>query len=205
MSIPEKNRDTLRQAISALAQKSAPENNWEGIAERLDELHQFDQISAAARQLPKLTAPVASWQHIDQQLNAPSAPVRRLWGRPWPAAAAAITMVLIAAWFLWPQESTSSVKVAVRSETLNASLLNADWGTDEAAFTEVTALYRKHQKTFPSPTGRDWLAELKELDAAHSELKKAINTFGRDAILLNQLADIERERSAILKQMAQQI
>jgi len=206
MSEQEKNRDTLLDVITKLPGKKAPESSWLVIADRLDEERQFQQISAAAGQLPLLQPPVDIWQNIEDELEQPlAATPRPLWLRPWAGWAAALALALLVAWYSRPVQPNATVTIAVHTEQIDPSLLAADWDADEASFAQVTVLYQQHRRIFPESTGRDWLAELEELNAARAELKEAIQTFGRDAVLLNQLADIERERSAVLKKMAQQI
>lgn len=206
MSKQEKNYETLLRAIATLPERQAPRGSWHAIAHRLEEEQQFAQLSSTAKQLPVLPAPAGVWAEIEEELARPAAaPTRRLWARSWLGWAAALTLALTAAWYAWPEQPAASVTVSVSTEEADPSLLTADWDADEAAFAQVSALYRQHRRVFSSPVGRDWLAELQELNDARAELKAAIETFGRDAVLLNQLADIERERSAILKKMAQQI
>lgn len=206
MNNQEKNRATLRRAIDALPEKKAPQESWNTISYRLSEEQQFAQLSVVARQMPMLSAPDGVWATIEEELTRPAAPpTLSLRPRQWLGWAAAIALALAAAWYAWPTQPAATVTVSVASQEADPTLLTTDWDADEAAFAQVSALYRKHQQVFSSPTGRDWLAELQELNDARSELKAAIQTYGRDAVLLNQLADIERERSAILKKMAQHI
>ena len=78
------------------------------------------------------------------------------------------------------------------------------WST-MVAVAEVIRLYQHYLNSFPDRSERNWLQEYKELSEDRRDLKAAMDRYGRDAQMINQLADIERERAKILKQMAQQI
>lgn len=201
----EKNRTTLDRALAELRVLEAPEHNWPAIAGRLDEADDFDRLTLAARQLPVRKAPEHNWPAIAARLEAPVRPMRPWWTKPAAGWAAAVALAVTMAWLFGPDTTSTEVMITVRTETVDPHLLGNDWETDEAAIAEVVNLYQQQHPVFRIDEGRDWLSELAELNAARLELLEAMEQFGRDAVLLKELADIERDRSQILQEMAQRI
>ncbi len=203
----EKNKATLEAAIRSLPVHSAPEGLWVDIEQHLAEADQFDQMSKAARELPVHPAPDHLWNSIASDLEKPGALHRPLWRRPSVQVAASL-LILIMAVGIYQWRSTSSalpITVSVDQEMADPTLLVSDWDTEEVAVAEVVQLYQNYLNSFPDRSERNWLEEYQELSQDRRDLKAAMDRYGRDAQMINQLADIERERAKILKRMAQQI
>ncbi len=202
----EKNRATLEAALRALPVHGAPDSVWESIEQELAEARQLDQVSEAARELPVHRAPDHLWDAITHDLDQPLTIRRPLWRRPWlQIAASAAILILTAGLYQWRSSPALPVTVSIDQEMADPTLLVSDWDTEEVAVAEVIRLYQHYLNSFPDRSERNWLQEYKELSEDRRDLKAAMDRYGRDAQMINQLADIERERAKILKQMAQQI
>lgn len=202
----DKNKATLEAAIRSLPVHEAPESVWTGIEQDLAEAKQFDQVSEAARELPVHRAPDHLWNSIAKDLDKPPAVHRPLWRSAWVQVAASVAVLTIALGvYQWRSNSISPIAVSVDQEMADPTLLVSDWDTEEVAVAEVVQLYQNYLNSFPDRSERNWLEEYKELSRDRRDLKAAMDRYGRDAQMINQLADIERERARILKRMAQQI
>jgi len=202
----EKHKATLDAAIRSLPVHRAPEGAWTGIELGLAEAEQFDQLSEAARDLPVYDGPDHLWTNIANDLDQPQAVRRPLWRRPWLQVAASVAILTVALGvYQWRSSPALPVMVSVDQEMADPSLLVSDWDTEEVAVAEVVQLYQHYLNSFPDRSERNWLEEYKELSQDRQDLKAAMDRYGRDAQMINQLADIERERATILKRMAQQI
>jgi len=202
----EKHKATLDAAIRSLPVHKAPDGIWGGIDRDLTEAEQLDQVSEAARTLPMHQAPDHLWEAIADELDQPPSIQRPLWRRPWmQVAAAAAVLVLVAGIYQWRADTPLPVSYSMEQEMADPTLLVSDWDTEEVAVAEVVQLYQDYLHSFPDQSERNWLEEYKELSQDRQELKAAMDRYGRDAQMINQLADIERERAKILKRMAQQI
>lgn len=202
----EKNKATLDAAIRSLPVQQAPENVWANIRQGLAEAEQFEQVSETARELPVHRAPDHLWHAIARELNKLRAVRRPLWRRPWIQLAASVLMLTTAVGiYQWRSAPALPITISVDREMADPSLLVSDWDTEEVAVAEVVYLYQNYLNSFPDRSERNWLEEFKELSQDRRDLKTAMDRYGRDAQMINQLADIERERAKILKRMVQQI
>lgn len=202
----EKNKATLATAIHSLPVHQAPESVWTNIEQGLAEADQLDQMSKAARELPVHRAPDHLWNSIASNLEKPGAVRRPLWHRPSLQVAASLLILIMAVGiYQWRSTSALPIMVSVDQEMADPTLLVSDWDTEEVAVAEVVQLYQNYLNSFPDRSKRNWLEEYKELSLDRQELKAAMDRYGRDAQMINLLADIERERAKILKRMAQQI
>jgi hypothetical protein len=198
----ELNDDMLKDALLQMPQYRAPDFIWDNIE---DQLEQEGNLHQAIASLPKYTAPDRVWNNIEQRLQQKGI-LRRLptWG--W-SAAAGVAIVITAALgiYQWNQTRGSvSYAYAVEKNVPNPS--PRDWDADETDVQEVQNLYAhfcKYQSQNDMNCGLD--QELKELNEAKAELKKAMAQYGEDPELIRQLGDLEIDRARVVKAMVEKI
>ena len=93
------------------------------------------------------------------------------------------------------------VSISYSREIVDASLLQRDWEQDENAFEMINRLCAGSAFTCNNPDMQSLQAELDELTEAKISLEEALGKFGTDVDLIGQLTEIERQRTALLKQI----
>jgi hypothetical protein len=196
----EKNRHILQALLRKLPAYQPPDDVWEGLE---------NDLSSPAplrldKTLPVYDPPDEVWEKIDAALTAPSfktRPARRI--LPWLAGAAASLAALV--WFLQPSAihgaSEASVTFSYGKEIVDDALLARDWQQDEGAFGMLERLCANSSFTCSNPDMNTLRTELDELTEARNTLENALGEYGTDADLISQLAEIERQRTTLLKKM----
>lgn len=198
----ELNDNKLKDALRQMPQYRAPDFIWDNIE---DHLEREGNLHFAIANLPRYVAPDRVWNSIEQGLDQKGI-VRYLptWG--W-SAAAGVAIVITAALgiYQWNQTRGSvSYAYAVEKNVPNPS--PRDWDADEVDVQEVQNLYAhfcKYQSQNDLNCGLD--RELKELNDAKAELKKAMAQYGEDPELIRQLGDLEIDRARVVKAMVEKI
>ena len=100
---------------------------------------------------------------------------------------------------MYQQANVAPLSYAV--ETVDEQLFEADWDEDENLFEEINVICQTKTYSCTVPEFQILEKELQELNEAKSDLKQAINSFGKDTELISQLSEIELERTTVLKKM----
>lgn len=191
------NHQTLQTAILHLPFYEPNANVWTNIEL---ELNNDEALEQAMEQLPSYSPPAEVWERISEELEKP-ATIFRL--RPiWISYAAAVAAVLIIGAYWWSlQYPTPIEKVNMVYQEVEKpkTKLVADWDEDEAAIMLVVNAYEKRTSIFQ--TDKSLLSELEELNQAKAEVKTMLKKYGTDPDLIKSIAEIERQRSTIIKQM----
>jgi hypothetical protein len=199
----EKNIRTLKRALRELPGYEPPEALWDDIAESLHE----NPLQKALGDLPRYDPPGEVWAGIeDELLQRPrqGAKVVRLPGKTGLGAAAAIAILLVAAFWLISDNGGSNpeIKLSYSQETVLLPEMAQDPQEAESYFSQVLEAFEER------PFLRDLVdyerlrGELEALNMARDELRGAMERFGEDADLVRQLGRVERDRSDILKELA---
>ncbi|MBR9921749.1 MAG: hypothetical protein GYB31_12995 [Bacteroidetes bacterium] len=198
----EKNRETLLTAIRELPQHEPAPTAWRHIRQQLADA----PLHTAIRDLPDLDPPEDVWTRISNEIK-PEAKVRSLKWRPWAAAAGfllllAATLVLNDNIFGGNQlKATISYSV----EEVDDRLLLEDWNADEEEFAVLNDLCSQHPFMCNRPDVQNLRLELNELTDAKMELVDVLGPYGTDVYLIEQLNEIEMERTKLLKQILTQV
>lgn len=196
----EKNRHILQNLLRKLPAYQPPDDVWEGVENALSSPAplRLDNL------LPVYNPPDEVWEKIDAALAAPALskkPARRM--LPWLAGAAASLAALV--WFLQPSTiqgaSEASVTFSYGKEIVDNALLARDWQQDEDAFGMLERLCATSSFTCTNPDMNTLRTELDELTEARNALEQALGNYGADVDLISQLAEIERQRTTLLKKM----
>jgi hypothetical protein len=196
----EKNRQYLETAINQLPVYEPDEAVWSNIAHELE-------VQEAIPQLPSYAPPVEVWETIHAQLESEAQEktgrIRQL--RPRWAAAASVAVLIIAGLWLWPKNQSGD-QFTYEATTVEAVFVTQnDWDTDEEALQMVVQTYRNDPLARQNDQYDAMLSEWEELNSAKEEIKAMMDQYGHDSRLVRQLGSIERDRSAVVKEMAIQI
>ncbi len=205
----EENKATLQRALRQLPQYDPPATLWAGIAEVLEEDEGEERLQEALRHLPAYTPPTGVWQSIEKGLEEETAVITPALSRRRAWRAAAAVALLCAATLIWWQENRQAPPVVTIEQSLEVlpddPATAADWNADEAAFHQVLNQVSTHPLLRETPELQTLQAELEELNGAKEEIEYMMQRYGRDAVLVRQIGEIERERSEVLKQLVTMI
>lgn len=201
----EQNHDTLQRAIRELPQYSPGEAVWLSLEQALDAERAEEPLREAIQSLPTYAPQVDVWDRIEQEL---AQLVRKpLFVRRWMQLASAAALVGVAvALAVWLNLSSGAdvQETVTYAQAEQAESTSADWDADDALIAGVADAYAQ-RASFLQNEGRNLLSELEELDEAKAEIKAMMQKYGTDAQLVQNIVDIERERTEVVKQMAQGI
>lgn len=201
----ELNHDTLQRAIRELPQYSPSEAVWASLEQALEAAQSETALQEAIHGLPTYAPKPDVWERIEQELEQP---VRKplFVRRGVQLASAAVLAGAVLALVIWLNMSndTRTQEKIVYAQAEQAAAPNADWDADDALIANVAAAYAQ-RASFLQTEGRDLLSELEELNEAKAEIKTMMQRYGRDAQLIENIIEIERERTEVVKEMAQEI
>ncbi len=202
----EQHHATLQRSLKELPQYTPTEAVWEAIAAQLDSDQVELPLRSAIQQLPSYTPPEHVWDRLANTLSETpvSSRTRLLRLVPWLAAASMIGLALLFALRSYQQE-TPEASIVVVYEQEEVLPVTADWDDDETAIAWVELQYRQQLAALSNQTHDNLLQELHELKEAKSEVQAMLQQYGKDAQTVRLIAKIERERSAVVKKMAQSI
>lgn len=197
----ENNKETLARGLQKLSRYEAPAAVWSELASKLD---QQKVMRTALAELPQYPAPAGVWEELEQRLEQtrPRNPIRRLRNntRVW-AAAAALTGIVLCAWWLTKAESPARTTIVYAVETQLQLPVAEDWKAEDDIFEMIL------QRVDHSPVADDEIVnrlkmEFEELTTARTEVETMLQRYGQDEGLLKEVARIERERSDVIKELA---
>ncbi|WP_020571450.1 hypothetical protein [Neolewinella persica] len=192
----EKNADKLRDALSRLPAYDAPGSAWDAIDKGLS--------PTLADQLPTYQPAAGVWNAISRKmeqaevatLQQTMAKQRQLPWRKLAGIAAAIALLLTVGIGLNSIDRPAKVTIAYHQEIAPAMTI-PDWDDNEASFTNALAEIEARNEPKLNALGQ----ELIELNEAKEEIKATLVAYGDDASVIRQLAEIERDRSDIYRQI----
>ncbi|MEO1518636.1 MAG: hypothetical protein AAFV95_26720 [Bacteroidota bacterium] len=212
----ELNRNTLEKAIQQLPSHRPESKVWDALCDTLDQEDARQKLDIVVSALPAHEAPDDLWGRIADELDQeqevtplPSIEKGRIFRRLYRyAAAAAIALLAITAVsynHLASTRTVDGVTISYATEQTYQVKFVADWEQDEDAFNRILNYCQEQKFVCEQPEFRILKEELMDLNDARESLKLAINRYGEDSDLISRLAQIENERSDILKQIITKI
>jgi hypothetical protein len=204
MSDFEKNRNSLKHALRQLPSYDPPANAWEQLLPRIEEEPLPDEapLQEALGQLPAHTPPAAVWNQLNRTLDEERTHRRAQLAvrRRWYAVAASVVLLATVAYGVF-REPPPKVSLQYSQETLQQFKVDIDWNADESTFDQLEA----QLASINDPVVNKLRLEYEELMAAHLDVEAMIKSYGQDPQLIRQMADIERERTDIYRQIIELI
>ena len=204
MSAFEKNRDNLKKALDQLPAYDPPAGLWDQIQSDLTKpnVPNEEVLHEAVEHLPAYTPPVSVWNTLARQLDTDQQVrklrvVRQRQVLQW---AAAVAFLLVAGYAIL-REPGPKVKLQYAQETVQQFQVDIDWNSDESIFAQL----EDQLVQVNDPAINKLRFEYEELSSAHEDVSAMLKSYGRDPQLIRQMADIERERSDIYRQIIEAI
>lgn len=200
----EKNKNTLKDALSQMKTYNAPDRLWSNVESNLDNPAPATELvlNEAIDKLPQHSPPPLVWNELAKKLDGNQTTKvvqlhkrRRLMG----IAAAAAVLLGVAFWTL--RESPTTVNMVYSQVTMQQFQLDIDWDADEGSFERIGDQLAQTN----DPLLNNLKVELLELNSARNDVKEMLLSYGQDPNLVTQLGDIERERSDIYRQIIELI
>ncbi|PSR13933.1 MAG: hypothetical protein DA408_04095 [Bacteroidetes bacterium] len=200
----EKNRNSLKRALGQLPSYDPPAHAWEQLLPRIGEEPLPDEapLQEAIGQLPAHTPPAAVWNHLNKTLDEEKSTrhtrltVRR---RGFAIAASLALLTTVAYWVF--REPPPKVSLQYSQEILQQFKLDIDWNADQSTFDRL----EEELASINDPVVNKLRLEYEELMAAHLDVEAMLKSYGQDPQLIRQMADIERERTDIYRQIIELI
>ncbi|MEM6320295.1 MAG: hypothetical protein AAF960_21685 [Bacteroidota bacterium] len=180
-------QNSLQQGLKKLPVYDPPESVWNNVANSL-------VLRGGIEGLPEYEPSEKSWGRIEKRLVSAK---RKHWQK-W-AIAATILIVICGNW--WVNQQLAPSDFTYSTEIVEAKALQINWETDQTVLSQIISICEAKKGICTDDEFQDLEFSLQELDEAKNELKVAIATYGVDMELLTQLEKVERERTAVLKEM----
>ncbi len=199
----EHNKDILRKALDQMPSYVPPEELWDNIADGLEQEGDSEEVlKEAVGKLPAHIPPVGVWNRLTKMLDDDDSRrklrvVRRRQVLGWAAVGA--LLLSTAAWLFY--EPGPTVHMQYAQETVQEFKLEMDWNSDESTFAQLEDIL----SGVNDPTINKLRLEYEELSTAHQDVEAMLVSYGQDPQLIRQMADIERERTDIYRQIIEQI
>ncbi|MGB3798653.1 MAG: hypothetical protein WA952_02495 [Lewinella sp.] len=192
----DKNYKTLREALDRLPDYDAVGDSWSAIDGKLARATSGADAPLSNR-LPTHVPPPGVWNTINKGLDEDKqARMRRLPLRRWMriAAAAAVLIAFTSVFMLY--DGGPDISYAYSREAAPQPVV-ADWDDDENSF----QLARQEVEARNEPHLNNLGHELDELSSAREEVKAMLVAYGDDPGVVQQLAEIERERDDVYRRI----
>lgn len=203
MSI-EKNRNSLKEALGQMKTYGAPDRLWNRVEDSLNAPPEVDEspLIEAVGRLSQHSPPASVWNELTKSLDSEKTTkvVRISNRRKWLSIAASVAVLLSVGWFVLGEAPPKITKLYAQ-ETMQQFQLDIDWNTDEASFEKLS----EQLVQLNDPQLNNLKLELDELNSARGDVEDMLKSYGQDPQLVNQLGDIERERSDIYRQIIELI
>ncbi|MCB0582808.1 MAG: hypothetical protein KDD10_26250 [Phaeodactylibacter sp.] len=201
MSYHEHNRKTLEEALGRLPSYRPPESLWGRIESELAREENEKPLRHALEQLPAYSPPPSVWETVEAGLDRGERQprIRRL---AWLAAAASVAALVAWAVFYLPAEPGIKPVYTYETEEVAPGMFANNWDADEAALRAVVEQFARDPWAKTHNQHGRMLEDWQELEEARAEVKEIMELYGKDARLVRQMGEIERERSRLVKAMA---
>ena len=197
----DKNQDILQKVIAQLPEYEPNESVWNAIENRLPLLA-----------LNSYEPPESVWQNIDNQLVIPKNHTLPISNYPltithylYLAAASMALLAIICFQMFFKNTGNSDISLHISTEIIDKQLINNNLQVTDKAFDMVETFCKNALATCQEPEFKQLKQELDELTEAQQYLKNALTAYNSDPDLVAQLAQLENERSGILKKMIERM
>ena len=159
-----------------------------------------DILRKGISELPDYEPDGRIWENIEAELN-PKIVKLKPWR--WVAVAASIVLVIGLGFYLNYQKNQPVI--AYSEQKMDAQLLLQSSDNSDADYETIVAFCKEQTYVCENPEFKSLKVELDDLQAASTQLKEAMGEYNTEPALVNQLAQIELQKSEILKKMTTKI
>ena len=189
-------------AIADLPQYRPAAGLWANIAEKLDAETAYQEALA---ELPAYNPPAAVWDEIRTQLDKPARTgIARLRVLRTFRAAAAVGLLAVAGWLIRERITGPGYTITYGEVSVYQAQVDEDQQDEMLIKTMLEEAGKSPVAEFPE--FKALRSELAELNEARVEVQQMMDRYGRDDEQLTvQLSDIEKQRTTVVKKMAEMI
>ncbi len=202
----ELNKNILDQAVRNLPEYTPPPEIWDRVEADLLVMDQEDTIAETVGELPQYAPPAFVWNQIENQLNTAEKPkpvkarVIPLGIRRMIAVAAAMVGVVLTIVFF--NNNRSDTRITYSEEVIEEAVFVNDWDSDEEEFEVVLAELDGSDYIGQIPEVQHLKYELDELNEAKAEIELMMEQYGSDNDFIENMKEIELERTEVIKKLA---
>jgi hypothetical protein len=165
------------------------DNIWQNIEAKLNQ----NALREALKSLPEYEPKNELWKNISSELNKTNFEYVK-----WVAAAS--FLLLIGVYF-----SQKNKEIKYTKQQMEPELLLSENDLSVYGYEEIKKICKEDDIVCKKPEFKALETELEELNTASTELKVAIGKYNTEPELIMQLAQIENQKSDIIRKMAAQI
>lgn len=165
------------------------DKNWQSIENKLDE----ENFRSILQDLPQYEPQEKVWKNITSDITN----TKFIWMK-WMAAA---SIILIAGIFFIQKNAG----VSFTKQSLDPELVLNENDNSEYGYEQIKKICIEDKIVCEKPEFKALEAELDDLNTASKALKEAMGKYNTEPELVVQLAEIENQKSDIIRQMAAQI
>jgi hypothetical protein len=168
---------------------------WQNIEAKLNE----DALQKALKTMPQYEPNESVWNQIEQGLTPKPSLKLNTWR--WMTAAASVVVLL--SFYLWYSIDNQRVRYSV--EQIDNDLLLNPSDDNDRQYQQIVAYCQQQTYVCENPEFKTLKTELDELHSASQKLKEAMGQYNTEPELMSQLADVEQQKTEVLKKMAAKI
>ena len=167
---------------------------WNNIEAKLHK----NGLQKGIQNLPQYEPNAEIWEQIEAKLTPKTV---SLFSWRWVAVAASFVLIIGLSWVY----RFNNQLITYSQEVVNKKLLLQDSDNSDADYAMITAYCKQQTYVCENPEFISLKTELTNLQQASLELKAAIGQYNTEPALIAQLAEIEQQKSEILRKMTAKI
>jgi hypothetical protein len=193
ISVMEQNRHILTSAIKRLPESGPDDKLWDSIQQKLHE----DPLNEALKNLPVFAPGPVTWQAICS--NLPGKRASLTW---WYVASAVLIASLAGAW-MYTKGLDKDVEFS--QELADLRLQSSGQPETDLAYKKLETYCQTESLVCNMQDYKRLKAEYEKLNLASEQLHHAIGNYNTEPELVHQFNDVERQKTAVLNEMAKMI
>jgi hypothetical protein len=167
---------------------------WNNIEAKLNE----NGLQKGIQNLPQYEPSAEAWEQIEARLSPKTI---QLFSLKWAAVAAVFALAIGLNW-LYQSKSQS---ITYSQEVASKQLFLQESDNSDADYAMIMAYCKQQTYVCENPEFANLKSELTNLQQASLDLKAAIGKYNTEPALIAQLAEIEQQKSEILRKMTAKI
>jgi phosphoglycerate-specific signal transduction histidine kinase len=188
----EQNKHILINAIKRLPEFGPDDKLWDSIQQKLQE----GRLNEALQNLPVYAPSELTWENISA--NLPRKRVSMSW---WYAASVALIVSLAA----WMYENELDKQIQFSQEMADIRLQAGEQPETDLAYQKLQAYCQTETLVCERQDYRRLKDEYEKLHLASEQLFHAIGNYNTEPALVRQFNEVERQKAAVLNEMAKMI